>query len=163
MGRGRLTTGVLLWVVAAAAATAVGLTAVAAIGTDIFGAGRAPLSESEVRDQLAGAPAPTSTATSPPTSTPPSATDPTPPPTAPSSPAGEQRTTVTPGGTVISRCLPGNLVRVAQAVPAQGFRVDADDDDDDDPSVKFQSADRDIEVHLSCVDGVPVAQVEEDD
>ena len=151
MRRGRVTTGVLLWLVAAAAATAVGMTAVSAIGTDIFGSGPTPLSQSEVDSELSTAPSPTS---QPPSST-------TSPPSSP--PGGVSRETTTAGGTVISRC-EGALVRLLQTVPAQGFQVDADDDDlDDHPSVKFQSGDREIEVRLRCVDGVPHATVEEDD
>ncbi|OLF12898.1 hypothetical protein BLA60_06475 [Actinophytocola xinjiangensis] len=151
MRRGRVTTGVLLWLVAAAAATAVGMTAVSAIGTDIFGSGPTPLSQSEVDSELSTAPSPTS---QPPSST-------TSPPSSP--PGGASRETTTAGGTVISRC-EGGLVRLLQTVPAQGFQVDADDDDlDDHPSVKFQSGDREIEVRLRCVDGVPHATVEEDD
>jgi len=154
MRRGRVTTGVLLWLAAAAAATAVSMTAVSAIGTDIFGSGPTPLSQSEVDSQLSTAPSPTSR---PPDSTTPMTTPTTPPP------AGRQVTTTTAGGTVISRC-ESNLVRVLQTVPAQGFQVDPDDDElDDHPSVKFQSGDREIEVRLRCAGGVPKAEIETDD
>lgn len=142
----RLTTGFVLWVVAAAAATAVGLVAVSAIGTDIFGAGQDPLSQSEVDDLL------TSRTTAP--STTPSASTSAPP---------ADKTTVTDGGTVISRC-EGTLVRVVSASPAQGFQVDPDDDElDDHPSVKFVSGEREIEVRLRCAGGVPVADIRYDD
>jgi hypothetical protein len=152
--RGRITTGVLLWLVAAAAATAVGMTAVSAIGTDIFGAGGTPLSESEVDDQLA------SRTTPPPTTT--TTTTTTPPPSSTTPPAGKEKTVSTQGGTVIARCVPGG-VDVLQAVPAQGFRVDSDDDDvDDHPSVKFQAGDREIEVRFRCVNGVPQPEIEND-
>ncbi|GAB3445263.1 hypothetical protein [Actinophytocola sediminis] len=157
MRRGRVTTGVLLWLVAAAAATAVGMTAVSAIGTDIFGGGSSPLSQSEVDDQLRSRPAepaessrvspPTSPTTSPPTSVPVN---------------GQEVTTTTAGGTVLSQCAPGG-VRVLQAVPEQGFLVDSDDEVDDHPSVKFQSGDREIEVRLRCVNGAPKAEIDEDD
>lgn len=156
MRRGRVTTGVLLWLVAAAAATAVGMTAVSAIGTDIFGGGSSPLSESEVdaqlRSQVPG------TTTEPPTSTP------SPPPTSPAPAAARTVSTRTAGGTVLSRCEAGG-VRVLQATPAQGFLVDDDDDDgvDDHPSVKFQAGEREIEVRLRCVNGAPVATVEDKD
>ncbi len=141
----RLTTGFVLWVVAAAAATAVGLAAVAAIGTDIFGAGQDPLSQSEVDDMLPSRP-------------------PSPPPTSSSSPPPPaEKTTVTEGGTVIARC-DGPLVRVVSASPAQGYRVDRDDDDaDDHPSVKFQSGEQEIEVRLRCANGVPNAEIRYDD
>jgi hypothetical protein len=158
MRRGRVTTGVLLWLVAAAAATAVGMTAVSAIGTDIFGGGSSPLSESEVDAQLRSQ-AP-STTTEP-------TTTPSPPPTSSPPPAGRTVSTRTAGGTVISRCEAGG-VRVLQATPAQGFLVDDEDDGEDDgvddhPSVKFRAGEREIEVRLRCANGAPVATVEDKD
>jgi hypothetical protein len=150
-----VTTGFVLWVVAAAAATAVSLAAVAAIGTDIFGAGQDPLSQSEVDELLTSAPrTPTGLPSSPSS----------PSPSAPSSTsAPRDETTVTEGGTVISRC-EGALVRVVSAIPAQGFQVDPDDDDvDDHPSVKFQSGEREVEVRLRCVDGTPNPEIRYDD
>jgi hypothetical protein len=155
----RLATGVLVWVVAAAAATAVGLAAVAAIGTDIFGGGQDPLSQSEVDDLL------TSLTTTPPT-TPPSTAQTTAPTTS-STPAGPQPyKTATEGGTVTARCTPDGLVEVMSRTPAQGFSVASDDSEDgldDHPSVKFRSGDRKIEVRLRCVDGVPRPTIKEDD
>ena len=146
----RLTTGFVLWVVAAVAATAVGLVAVSAIGTDIFGAGQDPLSQSEVDELLANRP----TSSTPPSTT--STTPSTPPPP-------KEETTRTAGGTVISIC-EGTLVRVLSASPALGYRVDADDDDvDDHPSVKFKSGEQEIEVRLRCVDGTPSADIRYDD
>ena len=145
----RLATGFVLWVVAAAAATAVGLVAVSAIGTDIFGAEHDPLSQSEVDKLITSPPTPPPTTSSPPTTT-------TPPPPA-------DTTTATEGGTVISRC-EGTLVRIVSRNPAQGFRVDKDDDDvDDHPSVKFTSGEREIEVRLRCVNGTPQPEIRFDD
>lgn len=142
----RLTTGFVLWLVAAAAATAVGLVAVSAIGTDIFGAGQDPLSQSEVDDLLTSrTPAPSTT-----------------PSTSTSAPPAD-KTTVTEGGTVISRCA-GALVRVVSASPAQGYQVDPDDDElDDHPSVKFVAGEQEIEVRLRCAGGVPSAEIRYDD
>jgi hypothetical protein len=154
----RLATGVLVWVVAAVAATAVGLAAVAAIGTDIFGGGRDPLSQSEVDDLLASRTPSAPTTTSPPSSAAPTTTS--------TPPADQPDTTVTEGGTVTSRCTPSGLVQVLSAVPAQGFANDSDDDSDeadDHPSVKFRSGDRKVEVRLRCVDGVLSPTVTEDD
>ena len=143
-----------MWVVAAAAATAVGLAAVAAIGTDIFGAGQDPLSESQVDDLLASrttAP-PTTTTTSPTTTTP------------STPPVGQQKETVTQGGTVIARCAASGLVEVLSAVPAQGYAVDGDDDElDDHPSIKFTSGEREVEVRFRCRDGIPVPDIKLDD
>jgi hypothetical protein len=141
-----VTTGVLLWLAAAAAATAVAMTAVAAIGVDIFGPGQTPLSESEVDERLAGR-----TSEPPPSST-------TPPSTRP-----DGKPVTTAGGTVIAACVPGG-VRVLSSVPAQGFQVDPDDDTEEDhPSVKFTSGDREIEVRLRCVNGTVVPEIKEDD
>ena len=142
----RLTTGFVLWLVAAAAATAVGLVAVSAIGTDIFGAGQDPLSQSEVDDLLTSrTPAPSTT-----------------PSTSTSAPPAD-KPTVTEGGTVIARC-EGSLVRVVSASPAQGFQVDPDDDEvDDHPSVTFVAGEREVEVRLRCAGGVPVAEIRYDD
>ena len=143
----RLTTGILLWAVAAAAATAVGLVAVSAIGTDIFGGGQDPLSQSQVDDLLAS-----STTSPPPTTT--SSTPPQEP---------EGTPTVTEGGTVIARCTASGLVEIMTATPAQGYAVDGDDELEDHPSVKFKSADTEIEVRLRCVNGAPDAEVTYDD
>lgn len=140
-----MATGVLLWVVAAFAATAVGLVAVSAIGTDIFGAGQDPLSQSEV-DQLLS-----STTTPPPTT---STTSEPPEPTG--------TPTVTDGGTVIARCTPTGLVEIMSATPAQGFQVDGDDDLDDHAAVKFESGDTEIEISLRCVAGTPQAEIKYD-
>jgi hypothetical protein len=142
----RLTTGILLWVVAAAAATAVGLVAVSAIGTDIFGGGQDPLSQSQVNDLL------TSSSTTPPPATTSSST--------PQEPAGTP--TVTEGGTVIARCTATGLVEIMTATPAQGYAVDGDDELEDHPSVKFTSGDTEIEVRLRCVGGTPQAEVKYD-
>lgn len=160
----RLATGVLLWLVAAAAATAVGLAAVAAIGTDIFGGGRDPLSQSEVDELLASRTAATPTAprTTPQTTTQPTTTTTAPTTTVPSAPV--EKATVTEGGTVIAACTAEGLVRIVSASPAQGYQVDPDDDDlDDHPSVKFQSGEREVEVRLRCVDGLPVPEIRVDD
>jgi hypothetical protein len=148
----RLTTGILLWAVAASAATAVGLVAVSAIGTDIFGGGQDPLSQSQVDDLLA------SSTTAPPTTTPPPTTTSSTPPQEP-----EGTPTVTEGGTVIARCTTGGLVEIMSATPAQGYAVDGDDDIEDHPSVKFTSGHTEIEVRLRCVNGAPDAEVRYDD
>lgn len=139
----RLATGILLWTVAAAAATAVALVAVSAIGTDIFGGGQDPLSQSEVSSLLAS-----TTPSSPTTST---------------TPEPEGTPTVTEGGTVFSRCTATGLVEILSATPAQGYAVDSDDDLEDHPSVKFGSANTEIEIKLRCVNGTPEAEITYDD
>jgi len=139
----RLATGILLWTVAAAAATAVALVAVSAIGTDIFGGGQDPLSQSEVSSLLAS-----TTPSSPTTST---------------TPEPEGTPTVTEGGTVLSRCTANGLVEILSATPAQGYAVDSDDDLEDHPSVTFSSANTEIEIKLRCVNGTPEAEITYDD
>lgn len=152
MRKGRVTTGVLLWLAAAAAATAVGMTAVAAIGTDIFGAGNDPLTGAEVEAMLA-------TQTQPPTTSSTSATAPPsePPPTSQTSTATEIPSA---GGVVIARCAPGG-VEIVSTIPAQGFQAETDDaeDIDDHPTVEFTSGEVEIEVRLRCVNDVVVPEI----
>jgi hypothetical protein len=153
----RITGGVVLWLVAAAAATAVGLFAVGAIGTDIFGPGQQPLSQSEVDRQLAESSPPTSSPPSPPAAT----TATTPPPTA-TTPAARTTTVRAVGGTVWARCAPGG-VEVVGATPAQGFGVESDDDGvEDHPKITFVSGEREIEIRLRCAGGTVTHTVEED-
>jgi cell division septation protein DedD len=138
----RLATGILLWTVAAAAATAVALVAVSAIGTDIFGGGQDPLSQSEVSSLLAS---------------------PTPSSTTSTSPVPKDTPTVTEGGTVLAHCTATGLVEIVTATPAQGYAVDSDDDLEDHPSVTFSSPNTEIEVKLRCVNGTPEAEITYDD
>jgi hypothetical protein len=146
----RITGGVLLWLAAAAAATAVGLFAVGAIGTDIFGPAQQPLSQSEVDSKLAESPT-----SAPPTSAPTSS-----PPT---TPAARTATVHSAGGTVWARCAPGG-VEVISFTPAQGFGVESDDDGiDDHPKITFVSGEREIEVRLRCSGGTVTHTVEEKD
>ena len=138
----RLATGILLWTVAAAAATAVALVAVSAIGTDIFGGGQDPLSQSEVSSLLAS---------------------PTPSPTTSTSAEPKDTPTATEGGTVLAHCTAAGLVEIVTATPAQGYSVDSDDDVENHPSVTFSSATTEIEVKLRCVNGTPEAEITYDD
>jgi hypothetical protein len=143
--KGRVTTGVLLWLVAAAAATAVGMTAVAAIGTDIFGAGNDPLSGAEVEAMLA-------------TRTQPPAPSSEPPPTS-RAPAPTEIPTV--GGTVLARCTAGR-VEIVSANPAQGYQADTEDGTDD-GEVTFSAGDLEIEVRLRCVNDVVTHEIRQDE
>ncbi|WP_199521358.1 hypothetical protein [Jiangella anatolica] len=175
----RVGTGVLLWLAAAAGATAVGMGAVGVIGSDIFGSSQEPLTQAEVEQRLAS-PAPPSTPppSTPPPSTPPPSTPPpsTPPPSTPppsTSPAPQPTTppATTPparprvidangAGTVTAQCNPDGTVRVIGAVPAQGYEVDADDDESDDhPQIKFEGESLEVEVRLRCVDGVVTDEI----
>jgi hypothetical protein len=155
----RLTTGFLLWLVAAAAATAVGLAAVAAIGTDIFGAGHDPLSESQVDQLLASQ---TRQPTTPPSPSP-NPTTPSTTPTTTAVPTPPTLETPTLGGTVISRCRADGLVEVVTESPAQGWWLDHENSVGDHPSVRFTNGEERYEVRLRCVNGSPVPEVRHDD
>ncbi|MPZ79872.1 MAG: hypothetical protein GEV28_05515 [Actinophytocola sp.] len=154
----RTATGVVLWLAAAAAATAVGMFAVGAIGNDIFGSDQQPLSQSQVDEQLAGSTRTPAATTPPPSTT--ASTGPSTPPTTSDPPTPQATPVTSDGGTVLARCAPGGLVDVLSAVPAQGFSVDSDDDElDDHPQIKFESGEREIEVRLRCVGGRIVPEI----
>ncbi len=162
----RITTGVVLWLVAAVAATTAGLFAVGAIGTGIFGAqAQRPLTESEVDRRLAESAAPPATTTRPPPSSRPSTTRPpstTTPATSATPPAAQPTVIRSDGGTVIAECTAGG-VRVLGATPAQGYQVESEDEDhgvDDHPTVKFTSGEQEIRIRLRCVGGTVTHTVE---
>ena len=138
----------VLWLVAAAAATAVGLFAVGAIGTDIFGGTtQQPLSQSEVDRRLAETTPPAATTTSPTTTSIPA--------------AGRTYSIHSAGGTVWARCAPGG-VEVVGTTPAQGFQTEPDDDGiDDHPKITFVAGEREIEIRLRCASGTVTHEVEE--
>ena len=146
--RSRLVAGVAAWAAALGAALAVGLTAVGAIGAGLLGAEQQPLTPAEVDARLAsaepGAPAPQTAA---------------PEVLAPEVVAPE--VIATAGGTVLARCT-ADVPEVVSATPAQGFRVQTEDDDGG-PRVRFRDGGTRIEVNLRCVDGRPVAGIENDD
>ena len=73
---------------------------------------------------------------------------PTPAPQPPAAPPSGEYATV--GGTVFASC-DGGILQVA-AAPATGWWVD---DQDQHGEVEFESATREIEVHVACADGVP--------
>ena len=146
--RTRLVAGVAAWAAALGAALAVGLTAVGAIGAGLLGAEQQPLTPAEVDARLASAepvaPAPQTAA---------------PEVLAPEVVAPE--VIATAGGTVLARCT-ADVPEVVSATPAQGFRVQTEDDDGG-PRVRFRDGGTRIEVNLRCVDGRPVAGIENDD
>ena len=151
----RVTTGVVLWLAAAAAATAVGLFAVGAIGTDIFGASAGdPLSQSEVDAQLAESARDDHRR---PAVDDPAAVVDNAGPRRPR-PRRRPRKTVSvrsAGGTVWARCAPGG-VEVVGSAPAQGYHVDSENEGiDDHPHVRFRSDSgrAEVEVRLRCAGG----------
>lgn len=134
------------WLVAAAAATTVGVVAVGAIGSGIAGTTAHPLSHSEVTRALA------------------TARTPTPVPSPSESPTatgaqGGSRVLGTKGGTVLARCSGGKVSLVSWS-PAQGFETD---DIRRGPartaSIKFESDRVEITVRVDCPSGAPTAHV----
>ena len=133
------------WVLAAAAATAVGLLATGAIGTGITGTVATPLSEQQVDRALARAsPAP--------------APSPQPTPTARATPAGGvTRALDTPGGTIIARCRGGQATLLSWS-PAQGY-----DSEHIRPgpaptaALIFDGPDTETRVRITCPAGTPAA------
>jgi hypothetical protein len=137
-----LVAGILAWMIVVCAATAVGLTAVGAVGDGIVGAGQRPLTEAEVQARLrtAGAipPAPVADGS-----------------VRPLASVGPEAL-ASRGGTVLAQC-PGGVVEVVSVTPAQGFGVRKPDEDDRD-KVEFESDEITVELRLSCADGRPVAR-----
>lgn len=146
----RNVTAALAWLVAAVAATLVGLTAVGAIGSGIVGTAQPQLSPAEVDARLAAA-----GTTGPAASATPAATVTVPEPT------GATDVLASAGGSVVARCSTGG-VEVLSATPAQGYRVH-DEGGDDPGRVRFESDGRRVELRLACRDGRPVADVRVDD
>jgi len=151
--RTRLVAGVAAWAAALGAALVVGLTAVGAIGAGLLGAEQQPLTPAEVDARLASAEpvAPAPQIAAPAAAAPEVA--------APEVAAPE--VIATAGGTVLARCT-ADVPEVVSATPAQGFRVQTEDDDGG-PRVRFRDGGTRIEVNLRCVDGRPVAGIENDD
>lgn len=140
-----------MWVVVAAGALVVGLTAVGAVGSGITGEGLRPLTSAEIDTRLAAQPA--TSAPQPPVSSAP--------------PAIESQAVVVsgaPGGTVVVRC-EGSTPRIVSASPAQGFELKDSGSDDGRPRVRFEGDDIEVDVRLTCTNGTPVGdvRVEHDD
>ena len=132
------------WLLAAAAATAVGLLATGAIGTGITGTTATPLSEQQVDRALAHAT--------------PTAPSPQPTPTAhATTAAGVTRALDTPGGTIIARCRAGQATLVSWS-PAQGY-----DSEHIRPgpaptaTLTFDGPDTETRVRVNCPVGIPTA------
>jgi hypothetical protein len=144
--RTRAATGLLGWLAVATLATAGSVAAVTAIGTSITGTAVAPLSPAEVDRALASS-------------------GPTPATTLPASapPGGTTRSLPTEGGSVLASCA-GGKVTLRSWSPAQGFRTDhIEPGPGDKATLKFESEDKEIEVTVSCADGVPTIRTNSDD
>ena len=123
-----------LWTASAASAVGLGFLAVSLVDAEASPVTR-PIAATE---SVSAAPATSDDADLP-------ASAPQPPAAAP--PSGEYATV---GGTVFASC-DGGVLQVA-AAPATGWWVD---DQDQHGEVEFESATQEIEVHVTCADGVP--------
>jgi hypothetical protein len=142
------TLAALAWAGTVVVATAVGMSAVGAIGSGILGAGQEPLTPDQVDQALVAA-----RSAPPPASAPvPSSTSAAPPPTSP-------EVITSPGGTIIARCADGPP-EVVSATPAQGFRLHEEHEGSE---VRFRSRESEVEVELTCENGRAVGAVEIDD
>lgn len=143
-GRARSLLVIAGWLIAAAAATTVGLVAVGAIGSSIAGTTISPLSQQQVGRALARSSQATS---SQPTAT------------SPAAPGGATRAIGTPGGTIIARCLAGQATLVSWS-PAPGYESR---DIHGGPAlaavVTFDTEDAEIRVRIDCSAGVPTAHI----
>jgi hypothetical protein len=146
------------WIGAAVLAAAVTLAAVSSIGSGIFGDSTRTLDQSEIAAALASSPAATEQQTSPPTGSPTAIGSPaSDPPVASATQAFDSA-----GGSVVARCN-GRDAQVVTWTAAQGFRVEAENQQGHDVEIEFESDERDVRVRITCVDGVPTAEVDEDD
>jgi hypothetical protein len=123
-----------LWVVAATAATSVGVVAVRLVDNRVGEPVAAPLTSSGVRAALGSVP---------PTAEP---TEPAPRPTEDSSDEGAARTVTTAGGVVSARCTDGRPT-LLYATPADGYRTVRGSS-----TVRFVGRTRQVTLTLSCHD-----------
>jgi hypothetical protein len=163
------------WVAVALLATGVTLAAVTLIGSGIFGDSTRTRSQTEVAAALASLTTATpsaakpsnSAASSAPPASPPSTTDPSASPVAPETSVSTalspvRRLITSAGGNVLAECT-GREVVVVSWTPAQGYRVDdVDVEARRDVDVRFEGEDTEVRVTIRCVDGRPVAEIEED-
>ena len=157
--RTRLAAGVAAWAAAVGAALVVGLTAVGAVGAGLLGPGPQPLTPAEVDARLASAEPAASVLA--PTPVAPAPVEPGSVESGPGESGSAPQVIATAGGTVLARCT-GGRPEVVSATPAQGFRVQTEEEDGG-PRVRFRAGATRIEVNLTCVEGRPVAAIENDD
>ncbi|MGE5290661.1 MAG: hypothetical protein ACM3ML_26415 [Micromonosporaceae bacterium] len=140
--RGRSWLAVVGWLAAAAAATTVGVVAVAAVGTSVVGTPTQPISDQQVDRALARA---TQTPARPPTTTP------------ATTPGGITRSLTTRGGTVIARCLTGQATLLSWS-PAQGYDTEnVRAGPAPAATLTFEAEHTEIRVRIDCPAGIPTA------
>ncbi len=152
------------WLAVAAVATGVALANVFVIGEELFGAEHdGSLTQAQVAAELASA-TPSTTEALRPSASP---SDPAPsesPPTdsTPSNPPASARQAFdTRGGSVVAECL-GRDARVVTWTPAQGFQSRVNQKGHD-VEVEFEADDAEITIEVRCADGVPAAEIDQDD
>lgn len=141
--RGRMWLAAAGWLVAAAAATTVGVVAVGAVGSSVVGTSTKPLSQQQIDRALAS-----------------SSQAPSPPPTSspPAGPGGITRALTTQGGTLIARCLAGQATLVSWS-PAQGYQAEnIQAGPTATATLTFETENREIQVRVTCPAGIPTAR-----
>lgn len=135
---------VLGWLLAATAATTIGVLAIRAAGAGVVGTTTAALTQEQVAQALAR-------------STPATSPSGQPAPTTSAGPQGVSRVLATPGGTIIARCTNGQASLQSWS-PAQGYETE---DVTPGPALTagltFETHDSELLVHISCATGTPTA------
>lgn len=146
------------WLLATAAATAIGILAVTAIGSGIAGTGTRPLSAEQVERQLTTQPEPSDVPTSP-VSARPTRTPPTAPSSVPTPSVSAEKVIGSAGGSVVARCVDDRAELLSWS-PAQGYQVD---DLRRGPAttagIQFESDDLEVNVLITCAAGVPTGHI----
>ncbi|MFD0747170.1 hypothetical protein ACFQ1L_39190 [Phytohabitans flavus] len=144
------------WLVAAAAATVVGLGAVRVIGEGITGTAATTLTQEEVAEALASPiPSPSAAATA--------SLRPSPAPTT----SGPPPTPLRPAGSTITAHCEGGQVELDGVTAPLGYQiVEYDRGLTDEAEVRFERGGKGhgngrLEVHVTCVDGRPRATVDD--
>ncbi|MBL7258870.1 septum formation initiator [Paractinoplanes lichenicola] len=137
------------WLAAALVATVAGLGGIRLVGDSLTGSNGGVLSQEDVSRALAAAtPAPTTAA--PTTAAPTSAPSSTRPPALTSFRSA--------GGVAIAGCV-GNEAYLERWSPNPGYEVrDVDEGPDDEARVRFENADRHVDLRITCSGGVPSAR-----
>jgi hypothetical protein len=135
------------WLAAALVATLAGLGGIRLVSDSLTGTQGGVVTEEEVAQRLAAAPA---VSTAPPTSVAP------PPSSAPASSRPSRVVFRSAGGTVTVHCEPGDQAYLDSWSPAPGYQVhDYDRGPDDDVKVRFEGSGGRVELEFSCLNGVP--------
>lgn len=153
----------VVWASVVAAASGLAWAVIDAAGQDLLATGPAVESAASARPTQSATTLQASpgTAPSPSAATPGASQSPAGPETATAPPTVQERTWSGAAGTVQVRC--DNGAATFRAFPNDGWGVEkAEREESSDVEVKFESGERQTEVHARCVGGVPQFEVEED-